>query len=308
MRPVEVVVVGSYNRDLSLFVRSLPAPGETVIGEGRLEAPGGKGSNQALQAARCGAATAMIAAVGVDAPGDEALTLWRAAGVEATGVARLSDAPTGMAAILVDAHAENVIVVDSGANARLSPETVDAARGLFGSARVVVAQLETPASATVRAFELGRASGALTVLNAAPAPESVDARLLALTDILIVNRGEGAAMTGHDTPAAIGESLLGQVARAVVITVGKDGAELYEHAHPPVRRPALPVSAVDTTGAGDAFTGAFAAKLAASGELRAALDFGLAAGAFACQARGASASYGTAADLERLVGTVSGPA
>src|SRR5262249_36867604 len=112
----EIVVVGSYNRDVILRVDHLPAPGEPQRGLGRLEAPGGKGSNQAIQAARAGARTAMIAAVGFDGAGDEALALWAEDGINTTGVVRLADAGTGLAMILVDGRGENVIVVDSGAN------------------------------------------------------------------------------------------------------------------------------------------------------------------------------------------------
>src|ERR1700722_7861737 len=136
MTTAQIVVVGSYNRDVSFSVARLPAPGETCLSLGRLDSPGGKGSNQAIQAARCGAATAMIAAIGSDAAGDEALALWAADGIATQHVARLADHPTGMATILVDAMAENVIVVDSGANAYLSPAHVEAAGALVVDARV----------------------------------------------------------------------------------------------------------------------------------------------------------------------------
>src|SRR5580693_8083471 len=193
MNESRIVVVGSYNRDVSFQVARLPAPGETCLSLGRLESPGGKGSNQAIQAARAGAATAMVAAVGFDGAGDTALSLWEAEAIDTTGVARLADVGTGLAMILVDAAAENVIVVDSGANARLATAHIEAAASLIGGAKLVLAQLETPTAATVRAFQLARAAGAATLLNAAPAPEQIDAQLLALTDVLIVNEGEGQA-------------------------------------------------------------------------------------------------------------------
>jgi ribokinase len=294
---IEIVVVGSYNRDVSLFVAHLPAPGETCLSTGRLESPGGKGSNQAIQAARAGARTAMVAAIGEDASGDEALALWAANEIDTRCIARLADAGTGMAAIVVDAAAENVIVVDSGANARLTLAHIEAAATLIGASRLVLAQLETPQAATLRAFQLARAAGAHTMLNAAPAPERLEPALLELTDILVVNEGEGRAISGHDHAAGIGEELLRLTARAVVVTLGAKGAMLFEHHRPP--RTARPprVQVVDTTGAGDAFTGAFAARWARTGDAAAALAWGVAAGALACTTKGAAASC---ADADRI--------
>lgn len=300
MASAQIVVVGSYNRDLVFSVARLPAPGETCLSLGRLEAPGGKGSNQAIQAARCGAATAMIAAIGTDGAGDEALALWASDGISTTGVVRLAEHPTGMATILVDARAENVIVVDSGANAYLDPVHIEASQALIGGAKLVVAQLETPAIATARAFEIARAGGVATLLNAAPAPEAIDPALLGLTDILVVNEGEGAALSGQTDPALIGGALVGRVASAVVVTLGASGAMLFQAGRPAIAAAPPVVQVVDTTGAGDAFTGAFAARFAASGDLRSALAWGLAAGALACTRMGASASCAMAADIAAL--------
>ena len=171
MTPAEIVVVGSYNRDLILKLAHLPAPGETTLALGRAEAHGGKGSNQAVQAALCGARVAMLAAVGEDAAGEAALSMWREAGISADAVARLAGAGTGVAVILVDAAGENSIVVDAGANAQLATSQVEAAAGQIHGARLALAQLETPPAAVRRAFELARAAGVATALNAAPAPD-----------------------------------------------------------------------------------------------------------------------------------------
>jgi ribokinase len=301
MPSAQIVVVGSYNRDVSFSVARLPAPGETCLSLGRLDSPGGKGSNQAIQAARCGAATAMIAAIGSDAAGDEALALWAADGIATQNVARLADHPTGMATILVDAMAENVIVVDSGANAHLAPAHIEAAAALIGGARLVVAQLETPAAATARAFEIARASGVATLLNAAPAPEAIEPALLALTDILVVNEGEGRVLSGHEHAPQIGAALLGRVGKAVVVTLGARGAVLFERHHPPLEAAPPKVEVVDTTGAGDAFTGAFAARWATGGEMTSALAWGLAAGALACTRKGAAASCADAGQIMALL-------
>jgi ribokinase len=300
MNPTEIVVVGSYNRDLLLSVARLPAPGETCLALGRTEAHGGKGSNQAVQAARCGARVAMLAAVGEDPAGASALAMWAGLGVNAGHVPRLADAATGMAAILVDADGENSIVVDSGANARLAPAHVEAAAETISAARLVLAQLETPPEATRRAFEIARAAGVTTLLNAAPAPEALDADLLALTDILCVNRIEAAALAGAAAPERLTEILLPKVGRAVVMTLGADGAVVLRKDAPPLSRPARPATVVDTTGAGDAFIGAFGAQLAASGDFAAALEWGLAAGALACGALGATSSFADRAAIARL--------
>ena len=296
-----IVVVGSYNHDVSLSVARLPAPGETCLSRGRLESPGGKGSNQAIQAARAGASVAMIAALGVDGTGDTASALWTTEGIDTRGVVRIADVGTGLAMIVVDALGENAIVVDSGANARLAPAHIDAASGLIVASRLIVAQLETPADATIRAFELAHAAGAATLLNAAPAPERVDPMLQALTDILVVNENEGQAISGHEHAAAIGEALMQHVGRAVVVTLGVRGAMLFERQRPPHLVAPPKVEVVDTTGAGDAFTGAFAARWAADADAIAALAWGVAAGALACTTRGAAASCADAARIAALV-------
>jgi len=302
MSKIEIVVVGSYNHDVSLFVEKLPEPGETCLSLGRLEAAGGKGSNQAIQAALCGASTAMVAAVGQDGAGDEALTLWAKAGVDTRGVARLGEHGTGLALIMVESLGENAIVVDSGANAQLSPDHVQAAAELIAGARLVIAQLETPVAATVKAFELARAAGAATLLNAAPAPEAIDAGLLALTDFLVVNEIEGKALSGHETAVAIGETLLGRVGKAVIVTLGAEGAMLFERDRPPHKKGSAKVEVVDTTGAGDSFTGAFGARWIETGDAPSALAWGLAAGALACTGKGAAASYAARDRVAALAG------
>ena len=300
MRTSDIVVVGSYNSDLILSVARLPAPGETCLARGRSTSPGGKGSNQAIQAARCGASVAMLAAIGCDSEGDQAMALWAEAGIDAGGVARLADHGTGMALILVDAAGENSIVVEAGANAHLTPEHMEAAATRLSAAKLVVAQLETPVDTTRRAFQLARAAGAHTLLNAAPAPDATDTGLLALTDILVVNQGEGAALTGCDDLAAIGTGLLAKVRTAVVVTLGRDGAALFEK-HGRVRRvESHAVEAVDTTGAGDAFIGAFAARLTAGYDLTSSLAWGIAAGALACTAEGASPSFADGRQISAL--------
>ncbi|MDB5494255.1 MAG: PfkB protein [Phenylobacterium sp.] len=291
MGPAEIVVVGSYNHDVVLSVAHLPAPGETCLALGRRTSPGGKGSNQAVQAARCSARVAMLAAIGCDPAGDEALDVWAGAGIEAAASPRLADHGTGIAMILVDAKGENRIVVDPGANAHLTPSHIDQAAALIRSAKLVLAQLETPVTATRRAFEIARQAGVLTALNAAPAPDAIDAELIALTDILFVNEIEAGALAGGADPAEAGAALLARVGQAVIITLGKEGAVLFHRGQPRRAHPAHSIDAVDTTGAGDAFIGAFVAHLVKSGSFDQAMAWGLAAGALACTAMGAVTSF-----------------
>jgi ribokinase len=301
MKAAEIIVVGSYNRDIVLSVDRFPRPGETCLGRGRLESPGGKGSNQALQAAQCGVTTGLIGAIGADSAGDEALDLWRARGVDTRSVVRLTDAGTGMAMILVNRKAENMIVVDSGANARLSAGHVHAAATTISRSRMVVAQLETPVVATEAAFGLARQAGARTLLNAAPAPESLSGALLALTDLLCVNHGEGAALSGHTEPQSIGTALLEAGVGTVLLTLGADGAMAFQSGCVPLFAPAPRVEAVDTTGAGDAFIGAFAAGWVTRADILTALQFAVAAGALACTRMGAAVSFGDAAEILALM-------
>jgi ribokinase len=275
----DVVVVGSANLDLVARSPRHPSPGETVLGTGYQEHPGGKGLNQAVAAARSGARTAMIAAVGNDAAGRDLLDVAIADGIDARWIAQLDAVTTGRALIVVDDGGENSIVVVPGANAMLrSPESLPAAS-------VVLAQLEVPIATVTEAFRMARAAGATTVLNPAPAQHLPDA-LLELCDIVVPNEHEIDLLGGV-------EHLLAHGVRAVVVTLGADGADLV---FPSGRRHQEPfaVEPVDTTGAGDAFCGAFAARLAAGEPIEQAVEWAAAAGALATTAFGAVPSLPTA--------------
>ena len=300
-----IVVVGSYNRDIGIRLDRFPTPGETILAQGLATAHGGKGSNQAVQAARCGATVAMVAAVGTDAEGDAALALWSEETIDARAVRRIPGQPTGTAVILVEDGGENQIVVVPGANAALDEPAVAqaAAAGLFDGAALVVAQLETPVEAALAAFAVGRAAGARCLLNIAPASAGIPAALVAAADIVIANEGEAAIATG--LPAEAGGARLCLALRdalrdgaTAIVTVGADGAWLAGPEAPSGRHaPALSVQAVDATGAGDAFVGTFAAHLAAGGTMADALQAGVVAGSLACQSRGAVPSLPGHADI-----------
>jgi ribokinase len=281
-----IMVMGSYNLDLVLRVDRFPQPGETLAAQSLRRFHGGKGSNQAVAAARAGARVVLRARVGADAAGAEARALWAAENIAAE-IDVDAALPTGLALILVDAAGENQIVIVAGANG------VPAAPGaLPPGVGLVLAQLETPIAATGALFATARRAGARTLLNVAPASPLPDG-LLALVDVVIANAAEAAALGG---PAA----LLAAGPGAVVVTHGADGARLHRRDVAPLHQPALAVAVVDSTGAGDAFAGSLAAAMAAGADLPAALRQGVAAGAAACRVAGAVPSLPDAATIAAL--------
>ena len=295
--------VASYMRDLSVVVDRFPLPGETRAGSGALESPGGKGSNQAIQAARCGASVSIVAAVGNDDAGRAALALWSAEGIDTSHAVSCQTAMTGLALILVNQHGENQIVIAPGANTTLAISDIDRAAAAIATADLVVAQLETPLPATVHAFTLARAAGVTTLLNTAPAPDSLGDVLWSVTDIVVANELEAATLTSlpaSTDPLITGRALLARVGVAAVITLGDKGALLLRHNTASVHQPAAKVAVVDTTGAGDAFVGALAACWTRK-DARQALAIAVNAGSLACTRRGAVAGLATPAELERLL-------
>lgn len=283
--PHRVIVVGSVNVDLVTHVPRLPAPGETVGGGSFSVHPGGKGANQAVAAARLGVPTMLIAAVGHDDHAHLALDHLTAAGVDASAVHAV-DAPTGVAQILVDADGENLIAIAAGANHHLPPPDVAArVAARVGPGDVVVSNLEVTTEVVMAAFEAARRAGARTVLNPAPAAR-LDARLLAICDVIVPNEHEAALLTPGGVAA-----LLADIEGAVVETLGPRGARLRRAGQPEVRQPAFPAHVVDTTGAGDAFVGGLAASLARGAGLVESMRAAAAVGALAVEALGAQTSF-----------------
>jgi ribokinase len=268
--------------------------------------PGGKGLNQAVAAARAGATTAFVGMVGDDSAGQHLLAVLDEEGVDTRGVATVG-ALTGRALISVADDGENHIVVVPGANAAVSVAHVDRHHAPVERARVVLAQLEIPLVAVETALRRARASGVTTILNATP-PLPLDADLLRLVDVLVVNEHEAAAMAGGSVANSTDASDAGRALRAsgcgvVVVTLGSEGAVLVSE-DGVVHRPAIRVEVIDTTAAGDAFAGTFAARLAEGAELAEALRWAIAAGALAVTTLGAAPSIPGRSDVQRLLDRV----
>jgi ribokinase len=297
-----VLVVGSINVDLVVRGVRLPAPGETVTGGVFERHHGGKGANQAVAAARLGAPTSFIGAVGGDRFGDEAREALTECGIDTSGVLVMPDEATGVALILVDDAGENLIGVASGANGRVSADHVAAAlrRAVPTAGDVVLASREIPAAAVGEALRTARSGGARTILNPAPSHRLAPPDLSDV-DILTPNRGELAVLAGSPAGpvAALAGRLLGpgRVREAVVVTLGAEGALLVDAAGSR-RFPAPEVVAVDATGAGDAFSGALAASLAASFDLDTAVGRAVVAASRSTTAAGAREGMPTMAELE----------
>ncbi|MDQ6436523.1 ribokinase [Mesorhizobium sp. LHD-90] len=293
-----IIVVGSINLDLIANVERLPAPGETVPGSTFRTAPGGKGANQALAAARAGGKVRMVGAVGKDAFAGEALALLKEGKVDLAGV-REAAAATGVALIFVDRHGENVIVIVAGANGTLLPG--DLAKADFRKGDVVLLQNEVPLETVEGALDAARKAAARSILNTAPfRPEA--AHLLAKADHVVANEtefdlyAEALGLAG-DTRQERMRAFAKQTGRAIVVTLGGDGVIAVE-AGRELRVPALKVTPVDTVGAGDTFCGYLAASLSDGLPLDRALARAAAAGSLACTKHGAQPSIPLHAEVD----------
>ncbi|MFK8846496.1 ribokinase [Streptomyces sp. Ac-502] len=295
----DVLVVGSANADLTVRVARRPGAGETVHGSDLVESAGGKGANQAAAAARLGARVGLLARVGDDAYGELLLDAQRAAGTDVAHVIVESGARTGTAMIIVGPDGDNSIVVSPGANAALTPEDVAAARDVIAASAAVSLQLEVPMETVRATAATATETGTRVVLNPSPTPDSLDPELLAAADPLVVNEHEAQQLTGRGegTPEDWARALCEQGARSVVVTLGGDGALVVDGEGGTGRVPGVKVEAVDTTGAGDAFTGALATRLARGDSLTDAARFAVRVGAAAVTKPGAQPSYPTLDEL-----------
>ncbi len=299
-----VVVVGSSNTDMILRVAHVPRPGETLLGGEYSTAPGGKGANQAVAAARAGGRVAFVARLGRDLLGDAALAGFEKEGLGLAHVYRDAAQPSGVALIFVGADGENSIGVAGGANQRLSVRDIGRARGLITRARVLLLQLETPLETVQAAARIGRMAGVEVILNPAPAC-ALPASLLRDVSMITPNETEATLLSGHkvDDPASAARAaqvLLRRGLRTVIVTLGAKGA-LVATSEGSRLIPGFQVKAVDTTAAGDVFNGALAVRLAEGRTLDEAVRFAHAAAALSVTRHGAQPSIPTRAKIEALL-------
>ncbi len=300
-----VVILGVFVADTSYRAERQPRIGETILGQSFALGPGGKGSNQAVAAARLGVETHFITRLGEDAFADMARATWAEAGVR-PAVRRDPESYTGAAYIFVEAGTgNNAIIIAPGAAARIAPADIDAEAALIERAGVFVTQLEQPLPAAARALLVAHRAGVTTILNPAPA-QALGDDLIGLCDWLTPNESEAEGLTGipvsnPEGARAAAEALMARGARGVVVTLGENGALLCqpgraEHV-PAVRAGAV----VETTGAGDAFNGGFAAALARGLDPLAAVRFGSAVAGISVTRAGTAPSMPTLAEVEALL-------
>ncbi|MFL5807498.1 MAG: ribokinase [Roseiflexaceae bacterium] len=301
----QIVVVGSLNMDLVTRTARRPARGETLLGESFGMFVGGKGLNQAIAAARQGAAVRMVGRLGGDDFGRRLRQTMAAESIDAQYVAEDDSTSTGIATIVVDAEGDNSIIVVSGANGHVGPADVERAAAAITGADALMLQLEVPLDAVIRAAQIARTAGVRVLLNPAPARPLPD-ELLRLVDVLTPNETETQILTGQridDDESAVraADALLARGVGAAVLTLGARGALLaVGTGH--TRIPGYNVQVVDTTAAGDAFCGALAAQLARGRPLAEAVRYANAAGALATTVLGAEPAMPRLDAVERLVG------
>ena len=293
MKKKKIVVIGSSNTDLVIKTTRIPSPGETVIGGEFLMTAGGKGANQAVAIARLGGDVAFIAKVGRDMFGESALRGYAADGIDIDTIERDGSAPSGVALITVDAHGENCIVVAPGANNTLTTADIDRHRDLICSAEYLLMQLEIPMEVVEYAAEMAEAHGVKVILNPAPAAP-LSRHLMRKLYLITPNLGESQLITGVkiDHPAEVervAEVLLEMGAKAAIITLGSGGALIRTHTECDLIN-AEKVVAIDTTAAGDVFSGALVVALSEGKSLVDAARFATHAAAISVTRMGAQSS------------------
>jgi ribokinase len=303
MKSKKIVVVGSSNTDLVIQVPHLPAPGETILGGKFITAPGGKGANQAVGAARAGGKVTFVARVGDDSFGEQALAGFKRDGLDVSQITKDAKSPSGVALIFVSAKGENSIAVADSANNRLNPAHVSPS--VIASAGVVVAQLETPLKTIAAAAKLAHSKGVPFILNPAPAQKLPDSLLKQVT-YLTPNETECALLTGIKPEAGqkscdrAADALLAKGVQTVILTLGSAGAYVATKGIR-VLVPSFKVKPVDTTAAGDIFNGALAVALLEGKPLLDAVRFANAAAALSVTKLGAQSSAPTRVQIESFL-------
>ena len=300
-----VAILGVFVADLAFRAGRQPKIGETIVGSGFKMGPGGKGSNQSVASARVGAKVTFISKIGRDAFGDIALKTWKDEGIVARA-AQSDKEPTGAAYIFVNHDTgENAIIVYPGAGGAISPTDVEAAADAIRSAKVFVTQLEQPAASAQRGLEIARAAGAVTIFNPAPA-EPIPDSIYPLCDYIVPNETEAATLTGLSVATLndarrVGDALLAKGAKNALITLGERGALLH-NSRSSIEIPAFSAGpVVETTGAGDAFVGGFAAAIARGIDPVEAARFGCAVAGISVTRPGTAPSMPRLAEVEALL-------
>jgi ribokinase len=299
----DVFVVGSINQDFVLSVERRPEPGETVTEAQLSKGNGGKGANQAAAAALLGASVKFLGRVGDDGFGEPLVEALADKGVDTSLIEASPDSSTGTAFITVTPDGENAITVAPGANRTLSADDVDDASDAIADARVLVAQMEVPPDVVLRAVEVAARQGTRALVNLAPTTD-IPRKLLEKLDPLVVNEHEAAFLLrerveGVEGALSAAPELLELGPRSAVITLGREGA-VFSDGESTNHLPAPKVDAVDTTGAGDAFVGALAAKLAQELPLNAAVAYAVRAGAAAVTRKGAQGALPTPESVKAM--------
>lgn len=300
-----ILVVGSVNMDMVIRVATLPLPGQTVLGNGFVTMPGGKGANQAVAVARLGGQCRMIGRLGMDCFGKTLLENLKTEGIDCTNVIPTPDASTGVAMVVVDSRGENAIVVDSGANALLTPDDLFDREDSFRGAVAVLLQLELPLPTVRAAIDLARRNGCRIILDPAPAPKVMPMELCGV-DIISPNVNEAQAITGKlaieaRVDKSVAMDLIAMGAKAAVLKLGSRGCLVVVNDSHFYAVPPYDVSVVDTTAAGDAFTAALAVAVARGEHIHHAAKFANAAGALACTKIGAQSAMPTEAEVRMLM-------
>jgi ribokinase len=303
-----IAVIGSNMMDLVTYVDRMPVKGETVEAPSFEMGHGGKGANQAVAAAKLGAAVVMVTAVGDDVFADATISNLDRLGVDTTHVRRVAGKPSGVAPIMVEPSGENSILIVKGANADLSPADIDRAADDLKTCDLILLQLEVPLETVYAAIAFGKRHGVKTVLNPAPATASLDADRIRDVTFFIPNETELAILTGmpvdtESSVAAAARSLLGKGFQTVIVTLGSRGALLTTPTEARRIEP-VPVKAVDTTGAGDAFVGSFARFFAGGAPLEDALKQAARYAADSVTRRGTQKAYASADEFERFCATL----
>jgi len=307
----KIFVAGSFVVGITIGVPRMPVPGEGLIGDTFDIGPGGKGTNQAVAAARLGAEVGLLAGVGDDLLSSVAFDLYEREGISLEHIHRISGANTGVGCVTLLPSGEQCIVGYLGANTLLGPEYVEAARKEIADSDILLTQYELPVEAVARALEIGREAGAMTIWNPAPAKE-VPPEIFRNVDLLTPNESEARILLGlppdDPTPTIdLAAKLMGLGVGQVVITCGKEGAIIVTHQGHDVVSPVRGIKAVDATGAGDCFNAGLAVSLGEGMSLRDAVRWASFCGAYAVTRLGVIDGLPTRAELDSFVQAHSGP-